>query len=282
MSTYDYAAPLDGIERYIERPDGTKLRTVSLGTGEQTAVLAHGYGFGLAEWNLIAPELVARGLRVVAFDQRGHGGSSIGSNGIGTTQMASDYGAVLDEYELEDAVLVGHSMGGFLAIAFLLGYDEAKSRVGRLLLMATFAGDVARKNPQNRVQIPLIKSGILPRMLGFAPVATAFAKSLVGDGFESEMTDALLDMFLDTDHQDLVPILNAMVNENRYRRLSELDVPCTIIIGTEDKTTPPFHTADLHAGIAGSKLVTLPGIGHALNWEAPDTIVTEIAELANA
>ena len=283
MSTHNYAKPLAGTETYIERPDGTKLRTVSVGSGERTAVLAHGYGFAADEWNLIAPKVAAEGFRVVAFDQRGHGGSSIGSDGIGSTQMASDYGAVLETYELDDAILVGHSMGGFLAIAFLLGNDaEATRRVGRLLLMATFAGDVSRKNPQNRLQIPLIKSGILQRLLGFGPVAKAFTKSLVGDGFEPEMADAFMASFLEADHGDLVPILSAMVDENRYSRLGELDLPCTIVIGTKDKTTPPFHTNDLHTGIAGSKLVSLPGMGHALNWEAPDAIVKEIVELARA
>jgi non-heme chloroperoxidase len=282
MSTHSYAEPLAGTEKYIARPDGTKLRTVSVGSGERTAVLAHGYGFAADEWNLIAPKLVAEGFGVVAFDQRGHGGSSIGSDGAGSAQMASDYGAVLETYELNDAILVGHSMGGFLAIAFLLGETEARSRVGRLLLMATFAGDVSRKNPQNRLQIPLIKSGILQRLLGFGPVAKAFTKSLVGDGFEPEMADAFMASFLDADHEDLVPILSAMVYENRYGRLGELDLPCTIVIGTKDKTTPPFHTADLHTGITGSKLVSLPGMGHALNWEAPDAIVNEIVELAGA
>ena len=63
--------------------------------------------------------------RVVAFDQRGHGGSTIGSDGIGSRQMASDYGAVLEAYDVNNGVLVGHSMGGFLALAFLLG---ARSR----------------------------------------------------------------------------------------------------------------------------------------------------------
>ena len=283
MSSNTYAEPLAGTEKYIDRPDGTRLRTVSVGSGDRTAVLTHGYGFSADEWNLIAPNLVAEGLRVVAFDHRGHGGSTIGSDGIDSSQMASDYGAVLDSYDLDDAVLVGHSMGGFLALTFLLDDDsEAAGRVGRLLLMATFAGDVSRKNPQNRLQIPLIKTGILQRFLGLDPVAKAFTKSLVGDGFEPEMTDALVPMFLRADHEHLVPILSAMVEENRYMRLGEIDLPCTIVIGTKDKTTPPFHTADLHAGIAGSKLVSLPGMGHALNWEAPDAIVNEIVELARA
>jgi len=282
MGTHDYAAPITGTERTVTGSDGTSLRTVSAGEGERTVVLAHGYGSGADAWNVVAPKLSAQGVRVIAFDQRGHGDSTIGSAGIGSAQMAGDYATILEAYELEDAVLVGHSMGGFLALAFLLdGAPDATRRVGSLLLMATFAGDVSRKNPQNRLQIPLIKLGVLPRLLQFDPVATAFTKSLIGDGYEPGMAPAFTKTFLSADHAQLVPILQAMVDESRYDRLSELDLPCTVLVGTKDKTTPPFHTADLHAGISGSKLVSLTGVGHGPNWEDPDAIVTEIVGLAN-
>jgi pimeloyl-ACP methyl ester carboxylesterase len=196
-------------------------------------------------------------------------------------QMASDYGAILDAYDVVDGVLVGHSMGGFLALAFLLDdQSTATQRVSSLFLMATFAGDVNRKNPQNRLQIPLIQSGILLRMLGIGAIARAFTRSLVGDGFEPEISDAFTTQFRVSDHSRLVPILRALVEEDRYDRLGELSLPCTIIVGTKDKTTPPFHTADLHAGIADSKLVSIAGKGHLLNWEAPSEVAQEIGLLA--
>ena len=280
MSRYDYVAPLDGTERTIERPDGTRLRTIHSGSGERTVVLAHGYAASAESWNIIAPMLVAEGLSVVAFDQRGHGQSTIGDAGVGTDQMASDYAAILEAYDLTNAILVGHSMGGFLSVAFLLSGEEAKSRVGALLLMATFAGDVSRDNPQNRLQIPLIKSGVLQKLVKLPPIAKAFTKSLIGDDFEAGMIDAFIPAFLEADHAQLVPILQAMVDENRYGRLGEITIPCGIVVGTKDKTTPPFHTADLHAGIEGSTLTSLPGVGHGPNWEAPEEIVREIVALA--
>jgi pimeloyl-ACP methyl ester carboxylesterase len=267
--------------RTVESADGAEIHTVSLGAGDRTVVLAHGYGLGHAEWNLVGSMLAERGFRVVAFDQRGHGRSTIGRDGVGSMQMSSDYAAVLDAYDASHCVLVGHSMGGFLALAFLLESGlSATSRVGSLFLMATFAGDVLRNNAQNRLQIPLIKSGVLQRMLGLSFVRTVFTKSLAGDGFEAGMADAFAPGFLANDHQRLIPILKAMGDENRYGQLNRLDLPCTIVVGSRDKTTPPFHTTDLHAGIEGSQLVTLDGMGHLLNWEAPERIVDEIVGLA--
>ncbi len=281
MASFDYASAVEGTELVVERPDGTKLRTISSGAGDRSVLLAHGYGVSHQGWNLVVPLLVDRGLRVITFDQRGHGSSTTGTRGISTRHMASDYGAILDAHDVDDAVLVGHSMGGFLAIAFLLDDNsESVGRVGALMLMATFAGDVNRKNPQNRVQIPLIKSGMMQRILSVGAFHSPFTKTLVGDGFEPAMAEAFTADFRSQDHARLVPILEAMVEESRYDRLGEIDLPCTIVIGSKDKTTPPFHTADLHAGIAGSKLVTLPGKGHLLNWEAPDVLVDEIVELA--
>ncbi|NND83774.1 MAG: alpha/beta hydrolase [Acidimicrobiia bacterium] len=276
----DYGRPMQGEVMKVASHDGAEIHTVSAGSGEKTVVLAHGYGFSADGWNDVAELLVDAGMRVVAFDQRGHGRSTIGSEGVGSAQMAGDYAAVLEAHDVQDGVLVGHSMGGFLSIAFLLSDLEAKRRVKSLLLMATFAGNVAHKSPQNKMQIPMIKSGILVRLLGLRPVAGAFTKSLVGKGFEHGMVDGFVPGFRKTNHDRLIPILEAMVNEDRYARLGELDLPTTVVIGTLDKTTPPFHTADLHAGIKDSRLVTLEGKGHSLNWEAPDVIVAEAVRLA--
>ena len=94
------------------------------------------------------------------------------------------------------------------------------------------------------------------------------------------MVESFLTMFRAQDLGALVPILEAMVDENRYPDLAGISLPCTILVGSKDKTTPPFHTDALHAGIAGSRLVRVPGAGHTVNWEAADVIVAEIEALA--
>src|SRR5262249_35072163 len=99
----------------IARPDGTVLRALVAGQG-LPVVLVHGYMATLDEWNVVWDELAARGFRVIAFDQRGHGRSKLGSDGIGSEPMAADLAAVLRHFDVRDGVLVGHSMGGFIAI----------------------------------------------------------------------------------------------------------------------------------------------------------------------
>jgi pimeloyl-ACP methyl ester carboxylesterase len=100
----------EGEQVLILRPDGTVIRAVVAGEGP-TVVLANAYGTPLAEWNIVWDKLLDRGHRVISFDQRGHGHSTIGSAGIGSESMAADDAAVLEHFDVHDGVLVGHSTG---------------------------------------------------------------------------------------------------------------------------------------------------------------------------
>lgn len=276
----DFRRPLSAVERVITTDDGTQLSTVSMGSGTPV-VLAHGFALDMHGWNVIAEDLVRRGFRVIAFDQRGHGRSDIGSQGVGSRQMVDDYLAVLRAYDVTGGILVGHSMGGFLAIRALVEQPTAMARHLRgCVLMATFAGDVNRKNIQNRIQIPMIQSGLMGRMIRNDATAAFFAKSVMGDEKFPEMMEAFIEIFRKTDLQPLVPILTAFVKEDRYSQLGNITLPCRIVVGEKDKTTPPFHTDWLHKGIKGSTLRRIPRRGHMLNWEAPEILVEEIVALA--
>jgi pimeloyl-ACP methyl ester carboxylesterase len=229
----------------------------------------------------MAEQLVTRGFKVIAFDQRGHGRSTVGTLGIGSRQMVDDYLAVFRAYDVSGGILVGHSMGGFLAIRALIDQPTAMARHLRgCLLMATFAGDVNRKNLQNRIQIPMIRSGLMSRVIRSDAVAQSLARSLLGDDKDGDMTEAFVDAFRKTDLRQLVPILTAFVEENRYGMLESISLKCRIVVGEHDKTTPPFHTDWLHEGIKGSSLRRVPRKGHMLNWEAPEVLVEEIVSLA--
>jgi pimeloyl-ACP methyl ester carboxylesterase len=274
-----YSAPVPGEERLIPSHDGGQLLTVSAGDGP-AVVLAHGFGVDRNEWNVVAARLLDAGHRVVAFDQRGHGRSTPGSEGIGSAPMARDYATVLETYDVQDAVLAMHSMGGFVGIRFLLDHPDTASRLRGALLLATFAGDVNRDNAQNRLQIPLIRSGVLPWLVRSDLVGKPFARSLMGDKGNDAMAAAFLRMFRAQDFGPLVPVLQAMVDENRYPQLGSIALPATIMVGTRDKTTPPFHTDELHAGIPGSTLERVPGAGHMVVWEEPDVVVSAIRRLA--
>ena len=269
--------PLAGTEEFVAMPDGTRIHTVASGSGPTTVLLAHAYGFSHQAWSVIVPELNRRGYRTIAFDQRGHGRTTIGADGLSSRSMASDYKNLIEHFGLEGCLLVGHSMGGFLAMKFLIEHPEMQhQQVKGCVLMATFAGDVNKNNFQNRLQVPLIKSGILMKLIRWKVIGDYFGRSLLGENPDPEVVRWVPDILLQQDHSRLVPILEACVRESYYDRLSEITVPCAVVLGDKDVTTPTFHTDDIVAGIPNATRIDVRGKGHCLNVEAPQEVIEAI------
>lgn len=264
-----------GEQAIIEREDGTRLSTWSAGSGP-TVVLAHGLLLDGTSWSTLAHRLVDLGFRVVTFDQRGHGRSRAGSTGLGSKQMAEDYRAVIDHHEVTDGVLVGHSMGTFLAIKYLLDHaDHAERRLKGAVLVAPLAGRAAVKAPQNKIQIPLLRSGVMRRMLNTRTYGWLLADSFMTDPSPA-MMEAARAVMASTDHDGVLPILEDLVEESMYERLGEIEIPVRVICGTKDKTTPDFHSRDIAEGVKEGNLTLVNGAGHMLMWESADELIKEI------
>lgn len=258
----------------INRPDGTVLHALVAGQGPPV-ILVHGYTANVIEWNFVWETLQGRGFRAIAFDQRGHGRSTLGSDGIGSESMAADLAAVLRHFDVQDGVLVGHSMGGFVSIRAVLDQADLAPRLRGLVLFATWAGRILDEAPQNRLQIPLLEYGILQKALRNKTIALLFGAAQCGARPSPLMISVFMDFFnqhLD-DHGPLLPIVRAFSHEDRYPRLAEIAVPTVVMVGTADRTTPPSHSRRLVQGIPGARLVTVPDAGHLLNWEASDELI---------
>jgi non-heme chloroperoxidase len=268
----------EGEQVLITRPDGTVLHALVAGQGSPV-ILVHGYTARVFEWNLVWDKLQARGFRVIAFDQRGHGQSTLGSDGIGSEPMAADLAAVLAHFDVHDGVLVGHSMGGFVTVRTVLDHADVAPRLRGLVLFATWAGRILDGAPQNRLQIPLLEHGILQRLMRNNTVAVLFGAAQCGARPSPEMISVFIESFnrhLD-EHGPLLPIVRAFSHEDRYPRLGEIAVPTVVMVGSADRTTPTSHSRRLAQGIPGARLVTVPDAGHLLNWEAADELI-EVVE----
>lgn len=266
----------------ITRPDGTVLHALTSGGLGPPVVFVHGYTGSVDEWNFAWDKLVSKGFRVIAFDQRGHGRSTLGSDGIGSAVMAADVAAVLEHFDVRDAVLVGHSMGGFIGIRALLDYPELAQRLRGVVLFATWAGRVLDGAPQNRLQIPLMEYGVLQQLLRSNTVGVLLGAAQCGSRPSPAMISAFVESFrrhLER-HGPLTPIVRAFSREDRYPQLGEITVPTVVMVGSADRTTPPSHSDRLATGIPGARLVTVPHAGHLLNWEAVDELVEVIESLA--
>src|ERR1700730_15951021 len=101
----------DGVRR-VEIQDGIKLQVAERGTG-RSVVFLHGWGMTLDAWSYL-PTLLPADVRMIAVDLRGHGGSSPVPPGGDLDLLAADVARLLEVLEIEDAIVVGHSLGGLV------------------------------------------------------------------------------------------------------------------------------------------------------------------------
>jgi pimeloyl-ACP methyl ester carboxylesterase len=111
---------------------GVRLAVRDSGGDGTTAVLLHGLGAPQRSWDRAAP-LLARHLRVVTYDQRGHGASAAASD-YSLDAFLADLCTVLDALALEHPLLVGHSFGGLLAV------EHAAARPGCVAVVGVDGG----------------------------------------------------------------------------------------------------------------------------------------------
>ena len=268
--------PTPGEVTWLERPDGTRLLTRSAGTGP-AVVLAHGYGLTSASWNVVAERLLARGFQVISFDQRGHGESTVGVDGLGSSPMAADYRAVIDEYGVKNGVLVGHSMGAFLTLQYLLDHpDHAHQTLRGAVLVSPIHGGLA-KDPIDMALINVLKAPFAATLLDHPIYGTAGLTAAFGTPSPS-LVEALQAQLGSAHYSRISSAVDMMVNEDLAAHISEIDLPVSVIVGSEDRLAPPIQARLIAANLLHGELVWLDGIGHMVNWEAVDEIVRRVEE----
>ena len=252
--------------------DGNRIHCVHAGTGP-AVLIAHGFLLDLASFAGLHAELVARGYRVIAFDQRGHGHSTLGSSGNGSKVAARDYATLIEHFGLRDFTLVGHSMGGFLALVLCLEQPDLARRIKRLVLLGSHAGSVAEGSLQNKLQIALLESGLMPPLWRFAPTGRALVRPLFGRNASAEHVELTRSTLARQDVRACLPLMHAQINESYYARLPEIKVPTRVLCGELDRTCPAWHSRRLGAELPHAETRWLPECGHMLGYEAADAVL---------
>ena len=271
----------EGVRTFIERPDGTRLHCIAVGEGP-VVVLAHGIFNELRCFNLVLEQLLTRHVRIILFDQRGHGQSSIGGDGLGSYQMAGDYRAVLENFDVTDGILVGHSMGAFLAVVLAEHYPQVvEARLRAMLLVSGHAGIAAKGSLQNQLQIPLIRVGLMPLILSSKWLGRLFIRTLFGKVAQEEHVEVTRAILAANSKKDRVSLVDFQVREDHYPALGQIKVPTIVVCGEQDRTCPRWHSERLGAEIPDARNVWLPDVGHAVVYEAPEIIDQEVGSLVS-
>ncbi|MBQ0137785.1 MAG: alpha/beta hydrolase [Kurthia sp.] len=231
------------------------------GTGTPI-VFIHGFLSGGRSFDAIVDDLAATHT-VIVVDLPGIGKSEMEQKEYSIVDYAKEINNVLLYEEIEEAVWVGHSMGGYIALA---AADEKIAQVKQLILL--FSSDLAdakeaiekRENQKRQLE----KDGV-------APFVDSLIENFFPEGTPTEPIDFMREVAKDATIEGMVQQLSAMQGrKERSEYIEKATIPLTIIEGTNDKIVPPIETDG--PNVQRVKVST----GHFGMAEKPDLVIDAI------
>jgi len=245
---------------------GVTLGYVEQGDPSGTAVLLlHPWGESLRCFDRLVGLLPAS-LRVLALDQRGHGGAEKPVGGYELAAFAADVEAFMDAADVGAAVLVGSSSGGYVAQQVAL---DSPSRVAGLVLVGaprSLHGRPAFVDEVERLADPVEPSWVRRSLTWFPrfhDVPSWYIEDRVRDGLRLPAH-----VWRDT----LTGLITALAPTDT----GTITAPTLIIWGDRDDLLPGEDQRQLAAAIPASHLVVYQDTGHLVLWEQPDRVATDL------
>ena len=249
--------------------------------GTPTVVLAHGWCLDRTSWHkIIAGVQHERPVRIVVYDQRGHGRSSMGQNHEPSVRILGD-----DLFEVIHAttpqgplVVAGHSMGGMSIMAYAgLHHDHFSERVHGVVLASTACSLEGRNAIPLEGLLMAVASrapGIPPRL--FVPRIVQ-GRLLFGAGADKADIRHAIAQVKNTKLPTIGQFFYAIEKHNEAESLAHfVDVPTHIVAGGDDRLIPVPIAEALRDLIPDSRLMVLDDVGHMSTYEASDLIVESI------
>jgi 3-oxoadipate enol-lactonase len=243
-------------------------RIALLQAGEGPAVIfLHGLGATKEVWE---PQIAhfSQDYCAIAWDMRGYGGSDDFDGPIRfATDVADDLLRVLTAASVASAHLVGLSMGGFIAQCF---YHRYPDRVRSLVLADNFESFPRLLSPErlagflNARRDPLLQ-GSLP-----SDVAQETAAALLASDADPTARSRFVAILSSMRPAAYIKAMEALAREDSVARPATIRVPTCVLVGEEDRLTPPASCRALADLIQGSEFHAIPRAGHMTNLEQPE------------
>ena len=250
------------------------------GTG-QPVVLIHGYPLSGRAWDKQVPVLLDAGHRVITYDRRGFGQSSQPTSGYDYDTFAADLNTLLEQLDLRDAVLAGHSMGTGEVTRYLSRYGS--DRVAKGVLVSPI--------PPYLLQAPDNPDGVPASLFdGFAQAARADnpawmkgfldnfynIDTLRGTLISDQAWQASWNLAVTASTTAAVACISTWTTDFRDD-LPKIDVPILVIQGDADQVLPLDKTGQrLPALIKDVRLTVVEGGPHAIPWTHADQVNTAL------
>ena len=289
--------PPEGRPLEVRSPDGTMLHAEVFGPERGDAVvLAHGWTESIQFWIYQIRALSDQGLRVIAYDLRGHGESQPAANDdYSIARFGEDLEAVLDAVVPEGAraVIAGHSLGA-MAIAAWAENHDVQRRVRAAALIDTGMGDLIAE--QLLVPVPSLAQAVnrtvaLHGFLGNRTPLPSFSTPLTASliryiAFGPDASPAQVAFFermLIACPPDVRARVGIALSEiELHDALGRLDVPTIVIAGDKDRLTPPAHARRIAEMLPQlERLIVLEQTGHMAPLERPAAVTDALLALGD-
>lgn len=236
-------------------------------------VLLHGLPSNHTIWEALTNSL-AEGFSFILPDFPGAGGSQEAIDGFQLTDVAKEIGTILDKEGIKEAVIAGHSMGGYTAIAFARLFPERTKAVS--FIHSSASADTEDKRKMRQKSIKLIEKGqsqkrIFVKML----MKSLFAPEFVQN--QPEIVQKAIENGNKISAKSLVDFYKALMNrEDNISLLSSAPFPFQWIFGTEDIATNLEDTLPLTLKARINDVCVYPSCGHMSMLENPERLKADL------
>jgi pimeloyl-ACP methyl ester carboxylesterase len=235
-----------------------------------TLLFLHGVGGGHAAWDRQLPYFTARGYRALAWDQPGYGGTQP-VDPYDLEQVAT---ALKQRIGDEPAILVGHSMGGFVAQEAYARFPECVRALVLCFTSAAFGGtggDFARQ---------FIAARIAPLDDGktMAEIAARLMPSMRGSRSDAQGLAHAEGVMAAVPPETYRKAVRLLTTFDRRAQLPEIRVPTLLVAGGDDRVAPAEVMQRMAQKIPGAEFVLLDGCGHLGPMDQPDPFNEALAQ----
>ena len=240
---------------YVEYGSGTPL------------FLLHGFPFDHKIWGKVIGEL-RKDMRLITPDLRGHGRSMITGYKYSVADMAADVIELMDQLHIRESVVVGHSMGGYVALEMVRKYPERVS--GLVLVSSHISADTSEKRQSRFEDIEKI------RQQGAAAVLVDMPDKLTHDDIVKSYCRHAVERM---DSAGAMGALHAMANRSASEDVwKALTIPTMVVAGSDDCLVPIEKSREFADLPINGTLEEINGIGHMPMLEVPEKVVIALAK----
>jgi len=231
-------------------------------------IMLHGFPLDRTIWYPVA-ELLKDRARLILPDLRGHGKSPVTGDIYHMRLMAGDVAGLMDELQLRKAIVVGHSMGGYISFAFAAAFP---GRLAGLGLVATQAvGDTLERRQGRYKTVEDV------RKHGLQSFSKEIARKLTD---HPQLMQKLEEMILQSPVQGIIGALNGIAERaDSTESLLAISVPSVVIAGLQDAIIPLAQAEMMTQMLGHAWLVQIPAAGHMPMMEAPKETAEALCQL---